>query len=57
MTRVAIEAADRLAELGISCEVIDLRSLAPLDIATIAKSAARMGALRNDGCLADSSGQ
>jgi pyruvate/2-oxoglutarate/acetoin dehydrogenase E1 component len=45
MTRIALEAADRLAELGISCEVIDLRSLAPLDGATIAASAARTGAL------------
>ena len=45
MTRIAIDAADRLAKLGVSCEVIDLRSLAPLDIATIAESAARTRAL------------
>lgn len=45
MTRIALDAADQLAGFGISCEVIDLRSLAPLDIATIAGSAARTGAL------------
>ena len=32
MTRVALEAAERLAREGVSCEVIDLRSLAPLDV-------------------------
>jgi len=45
MTRVALEAAQRLAATGIDCEVIDLRSLAPLDVDTIANSAARTGAL------------
>ena len=45
MVRVALEAAERLAAEGVSCEVIDLRSLAPLDIAAIAGSAARTGAL------------
>jgi pyruvate/2-oxoglutarate/acetoin dehydrogenase E1 component len=45
MTRVALDAADRLASEGVSCEVIDLRSLAPLDMATLAASAARTGAL------------
>jgi len=34
-----------LAAQGVSCEVIDLRTLAPLDIATIAASAAKTGAL------------
>ena len=34
----ALEAADRLAEQGISAEVIDLRSIRPLDIATIVES-------------------
>ena len=34
----ALEAADRLAEQGISAEVIDLRSIRPLDIATIIES-------------------
>jgi pyruvate/2-oxoglutarate/acetoin dehydrogenase E1 component len=45
MVRVALDAAGRLAAEGVSCEVIDLRSLAPLDMATIAGSAARTGAL------------
>ena len=34
----ALEAADRLAEQGISVEVIDLRSIRPLDSATIVES-------------------
>ena len=34
----ALEAADRLAEQGISAEVIDLRSIRPLDSATIIES-------------------
>jgi pyruvate/2-oxoglutarate/acetoin dehydrogenase E1 component len=45
MVRVAMEAAERLARSGIFCEVVDLRSLAPLDVATVAASAARTGAL------------
>jgi pyruvate/2-oxoglutarate/acetoin dehydrogenase E1 component len=45
MTRVALAAAERLAAEGVSCEVIDLRSLAPLDMASLAASAARTGAL------------
>src|SRR4051794_20077991 len=45
MTRVALEAAERLATEGISCEVLDLRSLAPLDIAAVAASASRTGAV------------
>lgn len=45
MVRVALEAAERLASEGISAEVIDLRSLAPLDVDTVAASAARTGAL------------
>jgi pyruvate dehydrogenase E1 component beta subunit len=45
MCRVADEAADVLAAANISCEIVDLRSLAPLDIATVAASAARTGAL------------
>jgi pyruvate/2-oxoglutarate/acetoin dehydrogenase E1 component len=43
--RVADAAADRLAADGIACEIVDLRTLAPLDIATVAASAARTGAL------------
>ena len=34
----ALKAADRLAEQGISAEVIDLRSIRPLDSATIVES-------------------
>lgn len=45
MVRVALEAAERLENEGISCEVIDLRSLAPLDMVTITQSVARTGAL------------
>lgn len=46
MVHIALEAAERLqAEAGISAEVIDLRSLAPLDTGTIAASVARTGAI------------
>ena len=45
MTRVALEAAERLEADGISCEVIDLRSLAPLDMGTIIQSVTKTGAL------------
>ncbi len=37
----ALEAADRLAEEGLSVEVIDLRSLRPLDRPTLAESVSR----------------
>jgi pyruvate dehydrogenase E1 component beta subunit len=39
----ALEAADRLAGEGISLEVIDLRSLVPLDTRTILDSVAKTG--------------
>lgn len=45
MNRVAIEAADLLQADGISAEIVDLRSLAPLDIDTIVSSVRRTGAL------------
>ena len=45
MARITLDAAEELAKFSISCEVIDLRSLAPLDIAAIAASAGRTGAL------------
>jgi pyruvate/2-oxoglutarate/acetoin dehydrogenase E1 component len=45
MVRVAMEAAQQLEQSGISCEVIDLRSLAPLDVKTIIDSVRRTGAL------------
>ena len=45
MCRVADAAADRLAADGVSCEIVDLRTLAPLDADTVCESAARTGAL------------
>ncbi len=45
MMRIAMEAADLIAKDGISCEVIDLRSLAPLDIECLSASVARTAAL------------
>jgi acetoin:2,6-dichlorophenolindophenol oxidoreductase subunit beta len=41
MVRNALEAADELAHSGISVEVIDLRTLLPLDMATIAASVSK----------------
>lgn len=41
MTHRALEAAERLAEEGISAEVIDVRSLIPLDAQTILDSVAK----------------
>jgi pyruvate/2-oxoglutarate/acetoin dehydrogenase E1 component len=41
MVRNALEAADELSRLGISAEVIDLRTLAPLDMATVADSVSK----------------
>jgi pyruvate/2-oxoglutarate/acetoin dehydrogenase E1 component len=45
MVRVAGQSAEQLATEGISCEIVDLRSLAPLDLATVCESVARTGAL------------
>jgi pyruvate dehydrogenase E1 component beta subunit len=45
MVRVVSRAADALAEEGISCAVIDLRTLAPLDESLIIASVSRTGAL------------
>jgi len=45
MVRMALAAADVLARDGVDCEVIDLRSLAPLDVDTLAASVARTGRL------------
>jgi pyruvate dehydrogenase E1 component beta subunit len=39
----ALQAAEQLAEAGISCEVIDIRSLVPLDTRTILDSVAKTG--------------
>ncbi|OGA90366.1 MAG: hypothetical protein A3G27_09570 [Betaproteobacteria bacterium RIFCSPLOWO2_12_FULL_66_14] len=41
MVRTALEAADALSRDGISVEVIDLRSLVPLDIQTLVRSVAK----------------
>jgi pyruvate dehydrogenase E1 component beta subunit len=38
MVDLALKAADKLAEIGISAEVIDLRTLRPLDHETIVES-------------------
>ena len=43
MVHIALDAAERLAERGIAAEVIDLRTLNPLDMATVAASVARTG--------------
>ena len=43
MVQTALEAASRAAALGIDVEVLDLRSLVPLDIEAIAESVARTG--------------
>jgi pyruvate/2-oxoglutarate/acetoin dehydrogenase E1 component len=45
MTRVASDAAERLAAENVSCEIVDLRTLAPLDLATVCESVSRTGAL------------
>lgn len=45
MVHEALAAADTLAEAGISAEVIDPRTLAPLDVATIAASVRKTGRL------------
>ena len=43
MVPVALEAAEQLARQGIQCEVVDLRSLSPLDIDTVGSSVKRTG--------------
>lgn len=43
MVQVALEAADRLATLGISAEVVDPRTLKPLDTETLIASAKKTG--------------
>jgi len=45
MVHVALEAAARLADRGVSAEVIDLRSLVPLDTTAFLESVARTGHL------------
>jgi pyruvate/2-oxoglutarate/acetoin dehydrogenase E1 component len=41
----ALEAANRLSDQGIDCEVIDLRSLRPLDVPTVVASVDKTGRL------------
>jgi 2-oxoisovalerate dehydrogenase E1 component len=41
----SLEAAEQLAAQGISCEVIDLRTIVPLDVQTIVASVAKTGRL------------
>jgi pyruvate/2-oxoglutarate/acetoin dehydrogenase E1 component len=45
MVHRAIAAADQLAAEGTDCEVIDLRSLVPLDVTTVAGSVRKTGRL------------
>jgi pyruvate/2-oxoglutarate/acetoin dehydrogenase E1 component len=45
MMPMVMEAADRLAARGISAEVVDLRTLSPLDMAAVRTSAAKTGRL------------
>jgi acetoin:2,6-dichlorophenolindophenol oxidoreductase subunit beta len=45
MVAVALKAADELANEGISCEVIDPRTLVPLDLETIVNSVKKTGRL------------
>jgi pyruvate/2-oxoglutarate/acetoin dehydrogenase E1 component len=45
MVTLALQAAETLAQEGVSVEVLDLRCLAPMDRATVSASAARTGAL------------
>ena len=43
MVHVAREAAERLAKTGVECEIVDLRSLRPLDRDAIVRSAEKCG--------------
>jgi acetoin:2,6-dichlorophenolindophenol oxidoreductase subunit beta len=45
MVKKALAAAERLAEEGISAEVVDPRTLAPLDVKTIVNSVKKTGRL------------
>jgi pyruvate/2-oxoglutarate/acetoin dehydrogenase E1 component len=45
MVSVAVKAAEELAQQGISCEVIDPRTLVPLDMETIVNSVKKTGRL------------
>ena len=43
MVREAIKAADELGKNGVSAEIVDLRTVSPLDMATITKSVEKTG--------------
>jgi pyruvate dehydrogenase E1 component beta subunit len=43
MTRPTLEAAESLAEEGVDCEVVDLRTLSPLDVDAIVESFEKTG--------------
>src|SRR5512135_1690895 len=43
MTVLALQAAEELAKEGVSCEVVDLRTLSPLDAATFVASVEKTG--------------
>lgn len=43
MVHLALEAAEKLAAEGIQCEVLDLRSLVPMDVDAIVATASRTG--------------
>lgn len=45
MTIESLRAAEMLAQIGINAEIVDIRSIAPLDLDTIAQSVARTGRL------------
>jgi pyruvate/2-oxoglutarate/acetoin dehydrogenase E1 component len=45
MVKTALAAAEQLAQEGIGAEVIDPRTLSPLDVVTIVKSVAKTGRL------------
>ncbi|MGH9363335.1 MAG: alpha-ketoacid dehydrogenase subunit beta, partial [Thermoanaerobaculia bacterium] len=45
MVRLALEAAERLSHGGVECEVLDLRSVAPLDIEAVLCSLEKTGRL------------
>lgn len=45
LTGVCLEAAEQLQTRGVSCEVIDLRTIVPLDVETVAASLHRTGRL------------
>lgn len=45
MVKVALDAAEQLADTGTDCEVIDLRTIRPLDVEGLAASAAKTGRL------------